>query len=349
MLLDVFGSGSPPGYTSIDLVHRSPSHPIIDRYYGETAMLSDLPDAEDVLIRNLDLPALRGEELRDSMKDLDSIRGIPSPQFWRTVDMCECGHWFTKRVLHDDHRKICPAWASIPEAVSRSPVTSSDDVERSITVASPGSSLGSPIQHRYQPLPSASARSFRQRPPTLFSRQPQRSTHISPYGKPFPVALGPENKDRVTNNDSIPGTSSTSWVLRETNTSLNTPKTPTPSDESQYSRAMTASASTSRTYIAASTQLQGSVQKEHRTAHLTVPRPSSNSQPVPPIEHPGDMSPTRTPSDVSSFNASQSDVSFNTSEGSSQMHTIHDDVLNTYLDSIVFDTLGAGGVPDGNN
>jgi hypothetical protein len=70
----------------------------------------DLPSPEDIFTLNRDVTPLRGVELRDSLKDLDSIRGIEPAQFWRTIDKCECNRYFTKRALQEEHSRICLYW-----------------------------------------------------------------------------------------------------------------------------------------------------------------------------------------------------------------------------------------------
>jgi hypothetical protein len=94
----------------------------LDRFYGETAELMDLPEAslDQLQLRNRDIPPFRGTELEEALKNLDSIQGLTPAQFWRTVDKCDCGQYFTKRALHDEHSETCPFWGV------RSPSVASD-------------------------------------------------------------------------------------------------------------------------------------------------------------------------------------------------------------------------------
>jgi hypothetical protein len=81
----------PPYYTSVETPHvHSPSRvpvctftrSINDRLYGETAMLIELPEPEEISTPNCDITPFRGKDLENAWKGLDSIRGLSDRELW---------------------------------------------------------------------------------------------------------------------------------------------------------------------------------------------------------------------------------------------------------------------------
>ncbi|HEV7738656.1 MAG TPA: hypothetical protein VGO47_14945, partial [Chlamydiales bacterium] len=170
----------PPRYTPAIPRASQPRYPILDRLYGTTDSLMDLPEPEQLSFRNRDIPPLRGNELNDTLKDLDSVDGIEAAQFWQTIDKCECERYFTKRALHDEHSQVCLYWQTrkTPSATSEtsnalttsSSSCSTTDLNRML-MYSPSASPQSPSRTAYA-TPSR---------PSIQSKKKDTSTARSPY------------------------------------------------------------------------------------------------------------------------------------------------------------------------
>jgi hypothetical protein len=56
---------------------------------------------------------LTGVELKQQLLALDTADGVEEGLIWHLFDACDCGRWFTKRALHEEHRFSCPYWDDI--------------------------------------------------------------------------------------------------------------------------------------------------------------------------------------------------------------------------------------------
>jgi hypothetical protein len=313
--------------------------PINDRLYGETAMLMDLPEPDQIWTRNRDIPPLRGQELVDALKDLDSIRGLSGQQLWRVMDKCDCDQWFTKRTLHDEHSKICACW-TLPPGDPRlanvpSPSTSSIDVERSLlqspSRASPAKRLQPPAQLTTQdppsPIPEASSKR-----PHLGRSQQTRTSHL-----PSPSPL----RTRVVMPDSVEGLPTPSWLARPRNS---LPSRQEASSDVPRDAMLTpsfpgaASLSTSSGSVSGSTSLSFSPDTTSLSSgsSMAVQASSGSRSPYPTGPHPSPITPPTHSSEPLEDDGSDLDLS----QGSAHMHTIKDDILNVFLDNVNFNNMG---------
>jgi hypothetical protein len=122
----------PPRYTLLPpKLSNKPArsgNPILDRYYGETDVLIDLPAPEELTLPNRNIPPLRGSDLEEVLKAMGSVDRVSPQLFWRAVDKCECGKYFTKEALHDKHSKACMYWQNTnPLSPSSSSYCSTSD------------------------------------------------------------------------------------------------------------------------------------------------------------------------------------------------------------------------------
>ena len=72
-----------------------------------------------LLTKNRDIPPITGAKLQHYLHALDTKEGVKEELVWQLLDACDCGHWFMKQALLEEHVHVCPYWYGVELAYNK--------------------------------------------------------------------------------------------------------------------------------------------------------------------------------------------------------------------------------------